>query len=490
MDKELLTTLGLDPEKDLKGLLEDLESKQYEFFERLETTNDEKRREELNELLSHIDAAINQIKEQLASVNSAIILDEGEPQPEAATEETVPEQPEQAEKTQKKEKEAKLESKVQELKQKIEARLQQEPSESPAEEAVQQKNANPVDTKLNAELQQGLQCYKRKDFPAALQIFKQLAEKNVPVAQYMLACMYSRAEGTSADHGRTEFWMKRAADNGDPSAQFDYAVLLLSRRGGNPKEVTKQAMDYLRRSADQGNRDAMEKFVDLVDKGDGGIAELKAARIYCDNLLPLMDDSYDRQRFSDLRRTLRERQIKLQAAHCGDIVATVASIVGGVMLIVVTVLAFAGYHQDGLMKLTWAQQLPVWVKAVAFGAWHELPSITSPAYFDLGNMPTIVLLVAVGWILKCIGRTYTRNVVAQVVVHIASAMRYVALLAHFVLCSFIENSILKTPMGWQYYLPIENIVAFVVMALAGYTIGLVLNLIVRKVLTVALKVKL
>ena len=123
MDKELLTTLGLDPEKNLKGLLEDLESKQYEFFERLETTNDEKRREELNELLSHIDAAINQIKEQLASVNSAIILDEGEPQPEAATEETVPEQPEQAEKTQKKEKEAKLESKVQELKQKIEARL-------------------------------------------------------------------------------------------------------------------------------------------------------------------------------------------------------------------------------------------------------------------------------------------------------------------------------------------------------------------------------
>ena len=52
MDKKFLESIGVHTEDGLAAILEQLEEKQLEYFERLENVNDSKREEELKQILS------------------------------------------------------------------------------------------------------------------------------------------------------------------------------------------------------------------------------------------------------------------------------------------------------------------------------------------------------------------------------------------------------------------------------------------------------
>ena len=493
MDKALLITLGLDPEQDLKSLLEEVEGKQFELLERLETTSQQSRKEELSALLSRVDTAISQIKYQLEEVNSALILDMDEPESEVAV---LPVQAEPAEQEQKRDAEAELASKVQALKEKIESREKQESIPVPAADNAPEAAPEEARQNQNPKLQYGLQCYRKKDFAPALHTFKQLAEQNEPEAQYMLACMYKRGEGTAIELGRAEYWMKRAADNGDPAAQFDYAVLLLSKQSKDPADLS-AGMDYLNRAAAQGYQDAMERFVELVDKGDGSAKDVVTARDYCEKLLPRLEDSFEIQKYTELAKSLRGRYVKNIVSRYGDMVASITSAVGALILICVIVLLFGNYHQQNLLTYTKLTQIPAWLSNILPDVWHRLPSLTNPIYRSLKileKLPTIAWLIAAGGLLKSIGHTFKRNALSKLLVRLASLLRYAAFAGHIYLCSRVEAAMQQgtaQATKWlRYYFPVENLLCFAAMIVVGFLAGRILNWIARKGLGLVLKVKL
>lgn len=491
MDKELLAQLGLDTNQDLKSLLEDLEGKQYEFFERLETTNDEHRKEELNGLLTRIDQTVGEIKAQMAAVDSGIIFDTGAPEvdPEAEKKKKKQEQ-----KAKEKEKEAQMAAKVQELKQKEEARRQQEAqaaeeakkaaekkaeqekaAEAPAPEKKAAPKAEPVQQPMS-DLQQGLARYHKQNYTAAFPIFKQLAERNDPTAQYMLACMYKRGEGTASDHERAEFWMKKAADNGDQVAQFDYAIMQLADQGRDNAK-TAVGISYLKRSGDQGYRDAMDRYVELVDKGTGGLPELKVARGYCTKLLPLTEDSYDKQKYEKLNKDLRARQRKIQRRRFGAAASSVVSTLGALILLAATVLIFAGYHQEFLRTLPFVMQLPEQIQTVFFGFWYPgsmavsiagLPDVLAWLMLPVQNA---LLMIALGWMLKGAGNKGNRNGFSTAVVRIGCAIRYLAIGGHIALCTFLETDVLANA-----YINLGAIIAVIIVGrIFGAILGKILG---------------
>ena len=116
MDKKFLESIGVHTEDGLAAILEQLEEKQLEDFERLENVNDSKREEELKQILSKIEKATESVKEELNAIQTAIIVDGPE-----------------AEKTEKKEKKAQPKKEKNEaLKKDIEKmknRAQQKPEE-------------------------------------------------------------------------------------------------------------------------------------------------------------------------------------------------------------------------------------------------------------------------------------------------------------------------------------------------------------------------
>ena len=451
MDKELITTLGLDAEKDLKSLLEDLESKQYEFFERLETTKDENRREELNSLLSRIDEAIGLIKDELAAVDSAIILDTG-----AAVEKASEKKKQEKEK--KKAEEAQLSEKVQAIKNKEDVRVKQDV------QPVDDTSVQPIPvaaTPVGSDLHQGLQFYHTQNYTAAFPIFKKLAEENNAAAQYMLACMYYRGEGTDADCERAEFWMNKAADNGDSVAQYDYAVILLS--DSNRDELrTARGMRYLKLSANQDNRDAMTRFVLLVDSNVGGISEIKAAQTYCEKLMSLTEDSYDRQRFEVIAKQLKRRYKAARRRRFGTAASSVVSLIGALILMVATVFIFMGYHGEYLRALPLAEKLPADVLDELCGHWY-----TGDTYTDLLAAKNVLILVAIGWMFKGAGCKYRRNKLAAAVVWVGCFLRYAAIVGHFILCNMSDVGVMTNFM--------INAVGIAAAILVGRLLGVILS---------------
>jgi len=55
------------------------------------------------------------------------------------------------------------------------------------------------------------QAYNEKNYPEAFHWYTILAEKNITVAQYNLANMYFRGQGTSINYDEAFYWYKKAA---------------------------------------------------------------------------------------------------------------------------------------------------------------------------------------------------------------------------------------------------------------------------------------
>lgn len=460
MDRELLISLGIDPDQDLKSLLEELEGKQYEFFERLETTHDDNRREELNGLLSGIDGQISLIKSQLAAAQSAIIFDAGVPEEDLAAQE------QEQKKQREQEKKEAINTKVQAIKDKEAVRVQME--EAAAQEEAEEEKKAPAEPEVTqpavpqtptSDLHQAMVYYQKQNYSNAFPIFKHLAERNDATAQYMLACMYDRGEGTGCDRERAEFWMKKSADNGDAVAQFDYAIYQLSDQNRNNAK-TALGIVYLKKSADQGHKDAMARFVELIQKGNGGLREIKAAQNYCVQLIAVTEDSYDKQTYGSIRQQLRTRQRKVARRNFGAKVSTVVSIAGALILLFATVAIFAGHHREFLETLPFISVCPENLRQFLYGFWPVNIADTSTI--------TVLVMILVGWILKGAGNKYNYNTLAKVIVWIGCGVRYLAIGGHITICLITNTDVLRNA---------DQLLYIAAPLVAGWILGMILGLI-------------
>ncbi|MEC7641700.1 MAG: SEL1-like repeat protein, partial [Nitrospinota bacterium] len=106
--------------------------------------------------------------------------------------------------------------------------------------------------------QEGLHAFNKKDYEAAQQLFLQLAEQGVAKAQYNLALMYSKAEGTQRNYEEAVKWYRRAAEKGFAKAQTNLGWMY-EKGKGVPRDNL-EAIRWYKLAADQGLAKAQEKL--------------------------------------------------------------------------------------------------------------------------------------------------------------------------------------------------------------------------------------
>ena len=249
MNTELYHALGIDENQELPVLLGELEQKQFAYLEQRDKVVEEAERHELENLLLLLSQEIAEVKENIEVVNRSIVFDdETEEKGESLSkvkelytkakekkkekEETVKKK--QEEERVQKEKEKEITEKIEGIKKKEEdlqrQKLEQElRALERAEEKNKQKQSGGENLQVGGgepqdAFSKGLTLYKKQDYAGAFAVFKQLAEEENVSAQYMISNMYRRGEGVAKNEERAEFWMKKAADMGDASAQMDYGA--------------------------------------------------------------------------------------------------------------------------------------------------------------------------------------------------------------------------------------------------------------------------
>ncbi len=76
-----------------------------------------------------------------------------------------------------------------------------------------------------ADLQAGLDAYKRGDYEAALKEFRLAAEQGDAQAQFQLGVMYDEGQGVAQDFREAVPWYRRAAEQGHALAQNNLGVV-------------------------------------------------------------------------------------------------------------------------------------------------------------------------------------------------------------------------------------------------------------------------
>ena len=99
-------------------------------------------------------------------------------------------------------------------------------------------------------LEDGLVAYRENDYVMALELWRPLAQKGNPAAQYQLGTLYAEGKGVVQDDVAAATWFQRAADQGNAAAQYNLAVSY--GEGLGVKQDDAMAAKWFRRAAEQG----------------------------------------------------------------------------------------------------------------------------------------------------------------------------------------------------------------------------------------------
>lgn len=116
----------------------------------------------------------------------------------------------------------------------------------------------------NISYSEGMKLFSLKKYKDAFKIFLALSssEEN-KYAQYKLSLMYKNGQGVKANQKEYEYWFLRSAKNGYAPAQSDIGVYL------SVDKKYKEALDWFRKSAEQGNPQGEYNYGMALLKGRG-----------------------------------------------------------------------------------------------------------------------------------------------------------------------------------------------------------------------------
>jgi TPR repeat protein len=101
---------------------------------------------------------------------------------------------------------------------------------------------------------QGLSAYRSGDYAKALKIWLPLAQKEDAAAQAGIGFMYHRGQGVVLDDGKAAYWLRKAAEHGQPEGQLMLGSLYFYGSGVEKSYVKAYAWCDL--AQDGGNADA------------------------------------------------------------------------------------------------------------------------------------------------------------------------------------------------------------------------------------------
>ena len=110
-----------------------------------------------------------------------------------------------------------------------------------------------------------------RDDPAGVETLTRAANLGEPQAQLRLAGLFQSGEnGVTADLEESRLWARRAAEGGDARGMHAFGMYLFDGVGGARNRA--EALDWLRRAADQGLVDSQYNVARIYENGDEGIA--------------------------------------------------------------------------------------------------------------------------------------------------------------------------------------------------------------------------
>lgn len=123
-------------------------------------------------------------------------------------------------------------------------------------------NTDQADTKNNLStsntddisLEKANQLYNAKDYEAAVNIYRTLANEGDAKGQYNLGLCYASGRGVEQDYTQAIKWYWKAAEQGNPSAQFNLGFCY--ENGYGVKQDYLQAIQWYQKAAEQGDLSA------------------------------------------------------------------------------------------------------------------------------------------------------------------------------------------------------------------------------------------
>jgi hypothetical protein len=101
---------------------------------------------------------------------------------------------------------------------------------------------------------QGLSAYRSGDYQKAMKIWLPLAQKEDAAAQAGIGFMYHRGQGLPTDDAKAAYWLRKAAEHGQPEGQLMLGSLYFYGAGVEKSYVKAYAWCDL--AQDGGNSDA------------------------------------------------------------------------------------------------------------------------------------------------------------------------------------------------------------------------------------------
>jgi uncharacterized protein len=109
--------------------------------------------------------------------------------------------------------------------------------------------------------------YNRRDYAAALVLFRSLADQGNADAQSHLGTMYHDGLGVPQNYAEAVKWYRKAAEQGDASAQGGLGVMYFGGEG--LMQNYGEAVKLFRKAADQGNTTAQNNLGAAYANGQG-----------------------------------------------------------------------------------------------------------------------------------------------------------------------------------------------------------------------------
>ncbi len=160
---------------------------------------------------------------------------------------------------------------------------------------------------MNPTADEAYGAFQRGFFLTAMEMALPLAEGGDPAAQTLVAELFAEGFGVARNLEQARFWYSEAAEGGDRSARFKYALLLLADARTDPQRAT-EARELMRQAADAGHPSAQFNYGQMLVDETPGQAGLMAA-------LPYFERAAD-QGIADAQYALS--QIYLNAAGIED----------------------------------------------------------------------------------------------------------------------------------------------------------------------------
>lgn len=126
-----------------------------------------------------------------------------------------------------------------------------------------------------ADLATAQKQWESRQFDAAFQNFKVLAEQGVPAAQLQLGEMYGFGEGTPEDLKQAEWWLDKALAAGQPEARDSLA--LVRERAAHKSDIAAYTRSFTGASLAYGKYNCVRPAVPLQSKNNADIARTNAA---------------------------------------------------------------------------------------------------------------------------------------------------------------------------------------------------------------------